>query len=91
MGPPARFYKTGRYVFRQRALAAGGEVTKQIESLQQLGRGRRAMEFKMREQERRELTHATVALVEPRQKVKCLETLKFRGAVHNWMERRQGR
>jgi hypothetical protein len=30
--------------------------------LEQLGRSRRGMEFKMREQERRKLTHATLPL-----------------------------
>jgi hypothetical protein len=37
-------------VLGQSALAAGIEVAEQIESLQQLGCGRRGMEFKIREQ-----------------------------------------
>ena len=64
----------------QRALAAGVQVAEQSESLQQLGGGCCGMEFKMREQERRELTHATVAIVEQRKKVKCFrlsECLRF--------------
>jgi hypothetical protein len=67
-------------VLGQRALAAGIEVAEQIESLQQLGRGRRRMKFKMREQQRRELTHATVALAEQREIVKLFrlgERLRF--------------
>ena len=48
----------------QRAFAAGIEIAEQIESLQQLGRGRSGMKFEMRQQQRRELTHATVSLVE---------------------------
>jgi hypothetical protein len=57
-------------VLGQRTLPAGIEVAEQIESLQQLVRSRRGMEFKMRERERRELTHAAVALVEQREIVK---------------------
>jgi hypothetical protein len=30
IGPPARFHKTGRHVFRQRSLAAGVEVAEQL-------------------------------------------------------------
>jgi hypothetical protein len=37
-------------VLGQRTLPAGIEIAEQIESLQQLGRSRRGMEFKMREQ-----------------------------------------
>src|SRR6266403_589485 len=80
MGSPARFHETGRHVLGQRTLPAGIEIAEQIESLQQLVRSRRGMEFKMREQERRELTHATVALVERREIVKFFrlsERLRF--------------
>src|ERR1700730_2881401 len=64
MGSPPRFHETGRHVLGQRTLPAGIEIAEQIESLQQLVRSRRGMEFKMREKERRELTHATVSLVD---------------------------
>ena len=65
MGSPPRFHETGRHVLGQRTFSAGIEIAEQIESLQQLGRGRRGMEFKMREQERRELTHGTVGVTPP--------------------------
>jgi hypothetical protein len=49
-------HKAGRHLLGQSALAAGVEVAEHIESLQQFGLGRRGMEFKMRQQQRRELT-----------------------------------
>jgi hypothetical protein len=48
MGSPPRFHETGRHVIGQRTLPAGIEIAEQIESLQQLVRSRRGMEFKMR-------------------------------------------
>ena len=76
MGSPPRFHETGRHVLGQRALAAGIEVAEQIESLQQLGCGRRGVEFKICEQEGRELTQATVSLGEQR------EIIKFFRLIH---------
>src|SRR3954467_9292390 len=70
MGPPSRFHKASRRILGQRSLAAGVEVAEQIESLPQLGRGRRRMKFKICEQQGRELTHATVSFIEQREIVK---------------------
>ena len=69
IGSPAQFHKTGRHVFEQRALDAGVEVTEQIESLQQFGRGQRGMELKMGEQQRCEPTYAAESFIEERARV----------------------
>jgi hypothetical protein len=45
---PPRFHETGRHVIGQRTFPAGIEIAEQIESLQQLGRGRRGMVYAAR-------------------------------------------